>query len=244
MLLLAQAQSQSQSPLQNLFDTVTAIFSRGDALAHPETVVEHLSALSVVWATVFVIVGVLCLLNGYKAYRIATVGVALVLGMFAGYWLGLKIGAPYIVAGCCGLLLAVAAWPLMKYAIAVFGGLAGAFAGANLWSGIAHALAKSGDTSMPPDAYWIGALVGLLVCGMLAFILFKLSIEMFTSVSGATVAVMGVLALLLAFEPWRESIASGLTANQLVIPMLVFVPAVIGLIFQEHWGKGGAKADT
>ncbi len=70
---------------------------------------------------------------------------------------------------------------------------------------------------------------------MLAFILFKLSIVLFTSVSGATIAVLGGLALLLSFDPWQETIRSGLTASQMVIPLLVFVPAVIGLILQESW---------
>lgn len=68
---------------------------------------------------------------------------------------------------------------------------------------------------------------------MLAFILFKLSVVLFTSVSGSTVAVMGALALLLSFEPWRETVTQGLMANQLVIPLLVAVPAAIGLIMQE-----------
>ena len=225
--------------LTNFFDTVAGMFSRGDALAQPEHVIEHLQTLGAVWAVVFVIVGVLCMFNGYKFYKLATISVALLLGMFAGYWFGGKIGAPYIVAGCLGVLLATLAFPLMKYAVSVFGGLAGAFVGANLWAGMAHAINKiaseGGQTRniIPADEYWLGALLGLLICGMLAFILFKLSVVMFTSVSGSTIAMMGVLALLLSFEPWRQSVADGLTSSQLVIPLLVFVPAAIGLILQE-----------
>lgn len=232
MLTLAQ---NSQTPLQNLFETVTAMFSSPDALAQPETLVENLQALSVVWAVVFLIVGLLCMLNGYRFYRISTVAIALLIGLFAGYWIGEQIQAPFIVAGCMGLLLAAVAFPLMKFAVAIFGGITGAFVGANLWAGIASALNKAADTEIPVDAYWIGALVGLMLCGMLAFILFKLSIVMFTSVSGATIAVLGGLALLLSFDPWNETVKSGLTASQLVVPLLVFVPAVIGLILQETW---------
>ena len=229
---LAQAE-ETATPLNNLFQTINGMFSSPDALAQPEVIVEHLKSLSVVWAVVFIIVGVLCLLNGARFYRFATVGIALLLGLFGGYWLGEKIGNPLVVAACCGILLAVAAFPLIKYAVALFGGLAGAFIGANLWSGLAHAINKGADAAIPAEAYWIGALVGLLVCGMLAFILFKLSIELFTSVSGSTIAVLGALALLLSFKPWQATVASGLTANQLIIPLLVFVPAIIGLILQE-----------
>ncbi len=227
--------AESQSPLQNLFDTVTAMFSRPDTLAQPEALVENLQTLSVVWAVVFLIVGLMCMLNGYRFYKIATVAIALLIGLFAGYWMGQQIEAPFIVAGCLGLLFGALAFPLMKFAVAVFGGIAGAFIGANLWAGIASALNKATTTEIPVDAYWIGALVGLMLCGMLAFILFKLSVVLFTSVSGATIAVLGGLALLLSFEPWHDTIKSGLTASQLVIPLLVFVPAVIGLILQESW---------
>lgn len=233
--MLSVLAQESQTPLQNLFETVTAMFSRPDTLAQPEALVEHLQSLSVVWAVVFLIVGLLCMLNGYRFYRIATVAIALLIGLFAGYWLGQQIQAPFVVAGCMGLLLGALAFPLMKFAVAIFGGITGAFIGANLWAGIASALNRAVDTEIPVDAYWIGALVGLMLCGMLAFILFKLSVVLFTSVSGATVAVLGGLALLLSFDPWYETIKSGLTASQLVVPLLVFVPAVIGLILQESW---------
>lgn len=231
-------QSMTQA-IQNFFDTIAGMFSRGDALAQPDHVISHLQTLGAVWAVVFVIVGVLCMFNGYKFYKFATVSLAMLMGLFAGYWFGGKIGAPYVVAGCVGVLLAVLAFPLMKYAVAIFGGLAGAFVGANLWAGMADAVNKIASEGgqarniVPAGEYWLGALLGLLICGMLAFILFKLSIVMFTSVSGSTIAMMGVLALLLGFEPWHDTVADGLRASQLVVPLLVFVPAAIGLILQE-----------
>ena len=238
--LVAQATGTSQNAFTNLFETMLGLFSRPDTLAQPGPLVEQLQALGVVWAVVFIIVGLTCMLNGYKFYKITTIAIALVLGALAGYWLGLQIHAPFIVAGCLGVLLAVTAFPLMKYAVALLGGLAGAFVGANLWSGMAHALNQAGQMQVPADAYWVGALMGLVVCGMLAFVLFKLSIVLFTSVSGSTIAVLGALALLLSFEPWREAVSEGLTASQLIIPLLVFVPALIGLIVQEAWPKAAA----
>lgn len=235
MITLLAQNTANQTPLVNLFETVVGLFSRADTLAQPAELVERLGALSVVWAVVFIIVGLMCLLNGYKFYKVATVALALFLGAFAGYWLGQKIEAPFIIAGCMGILMAVTAFPLMKYTVAMFGGLAGAFIGANLWTGFSAAINKASNAGLPVDAYWIGALVGLLLCGMLAFVLFKLSIELFTSVSGATIAVFGAIALLLSFEPWRDSVSRGLTASQLVVPLLVLVPALIGLILQETW---------
>lgn len=226
--LLAQTQQAPQNTLENLFDTVTSVFSRADALAHPSDLVTKLQAMGSVWAIVFIIVGVLCMLNGYKFYKIVTVMLALAVGMFAGYYLGKKIDAAFIVAGCLGLLFATCCFPLLKYVVAILGGLAGAFIGANLWSGVSHLYSK-----VPSQHYWVGALLGLIICGMLAFIVWKLSIVLFTSVGGATCAVLGGVALLLHFKPWQQTITNSLTAHAITIPLLVAVPALAGLILQE-----------
>lgn len=237
LALLAQATTETSSEtastnsLDNLFETTIAVFSRGDSLARPEELISHLQALSVVWALVFMVLGITCLLNGFKFYKVMTIGLALLLGMFFGYWVGAFVKAPYIVAGCLGLIAAVTAAPLMKYAVALFGGLCGAFLGANLWSGLTLALNDANGFQIP-EAHWVGALMGLIICGMLAFIVFDTSIMMFTAVAGATFAVIGGLALVMSFEPWRETISSTLIESSITIPLLVTVPAVIGIISQ------------
>ena len=226
--------------LRSLFEGVSSIFDRGDALADPEHLIQGIQKLGVVWGLVFVIVGLLCLFNGYRWYRVTTIGLALVLGLFAGYILGEHIGAPYVVAGCLGALCFAVAFPLLKYAVAALGGLAGAFIGANTWQALAVGLNNlTGPDTVPADAYWAGALAGLLFCGMLAFILFKLSVVLYTSVSGSTLAVIGSLALVMTIEPWQQAVASALTESPAVVPILVFVPAVIGLVLQ-HAGAGAA----
>jgi hypothetical protein len=237
MLTLAQ---QTPNAIDNLFETITKCFTRADTLAHPAAVVEALTTLSVVWAVVFIVAGALCLFNGYKFHKSATVALALVIGLFAGYWMSLRLNiqAPYLIAGCVGILLAVVAFPLMKYTVALLGGLSGAFVGANLWSSIA---AVSGNADAVQH-HWIGALVGLVICGMLAFVVFKLSVVFTTSVSGSLLAVFGVVALLLNFpsDALRGSISSSLTSHAIILPMLVLVPAVIGLIMQEKPAAAGA----
>ena len=253
-----------------LFQTGVSIFSHGDALAQPQTLVEHLTHLGPILSILFVIAGVACMLKGYQFYKFAVVTLVVLIGALAGYWLGMSIAAPpFITAGCLGLLLGVLAVPLMKYAVAVLGGLSGAFIGANLWAGIGRAfdsayakkladfeagigtdpssglLAKLAEY-MPADAFWIGALAGLLVCGILAFVLFKISIHIFTSVIGATIAVFGVIALLLNIDNFSATVAEGLSSSALVIPLLVLVPAVIAFLMQEmssgaFGNKGGGK---
>lgn len=256
----------------HLFQTVVEIFtvSKGAPLAHPGELVGKLGQLGEIWALAFVIMGLVCLLNGYKFHRVVTVSLLVVLGAVFGYWMGLEIkGPPFVVAAMLAVLLGVLAFPLMKYAIAVLGGLSGAFIGANLWVAVARfvnppaegteaaATATASTTNetllqagayMPVDAFWVGALIGLIVCGFGAFILSKISIHLFTTVSGSTIAVFGVIALLLSIDTFRETVASELTRSPLIIPLLVFVPAAVGFMMQEKasgaWGGGGADAAT
>lgn len=235
MITLAQVQPVNESVAHNVFDGVLSLFSSLDMLAQPDQLVRNLQMLSIVWAVVFLAVGLLTLLSGAKHYKSVTIAMAFLVGLFIGYWLGEKIGSPFVVAGSLALVLAVAVYPVMKYAVAAFGALTGAFIGANLWTGLADAMQTAGNSAITPDNYWVGALLGLVICGMLAFVLFDFSVAMFTSVSGATITTLGVLCLLLSFEPWRVTLHEGLTGSQLVIPLLVFVPAVIGLILQHTW---------
>lgn len=218
---------------QNIFEVISAIMSRGDTLTHGEQLTGALQSMSMVWAVVFLLAGLTCMFNGYKYYKIVTVILAMAIGGVGGYWMGEKIGAAYIVAGCLSLLLAVCCFPLMKYAVAVMGGLAGAFIGANIWAAAAN-LVFEGDRAIAfAENYWVGALVGLLTLGMLAFIVFKLSVVLFTSVSGSTLMVFGVLALVLQVPNWQETVVNSISAHPIIVPLLVMVPAAIGLLMQE-----------
>ena len=214
-----------------LFDVITRVFAQGDALAQPSKLVEALQDMSIVWAMVFLVVGILCLFNGYRYYKVATVLLALLIGAFCGYAMGKHIGAQWIVAGCMAALLGTICFPLMKYAVALMGGLTGAYFGANVWSAVAHLVVEPEHAAI--GNYWIGAMLGLVVFGMLSFVLFKLSIIFFTSISGSTIAVLGLIALLLQFPNFHDSVEGGLSAHAAVIPLLVGVPAAIGLILQQ-----------
>ena len=227
-VILAQAHDLT------VLDTIRNVFSRADTLAHPDMLVSHLQALSVVWAVIFLVAGLLCMFNGYRFYRTATVVLALAIGVIIGYTLGLKISAPYVVAGALGILLAVSCVPMMKFAVAILGGLSGAWVGANVWTALCYVVKEDSEAvNLAVEHHWVGALIGLVVCGMLAFILFKLSVVLFTCVSGSTIAMLGVLALLLQIKPWEENIRHGLSAHATIVPILVFVPAIIALILQK-----------
>lgn len=246
MFFLAQAAQSATSATTSTGNAAAAdeqarvivprLFERIDALAHPDTLVSTLEQTGVVIAAIFVAVGLTCLLQGYKLYKGVVLIMALAVGVFVGYKLGQSIQAEIIAGGCLGVLLAVIAWPFMKFAVSLCGGLAGAFIGANAWSAIAEQVNANSAMTLPPDAYWAGALMGLILLGLLSFILFELSVVVFTSISGSTLAVLGIIALLLQVPAWRNAVADAIQANPLVVPMLVVVPAVIGLVLQQQMG--------
>lgn len=223
----------------NILVTLRELLFSGNTLTDGRQLAETLQPMSVIWATVFLVAGLTTLLNGYKYYRFVTVVLAMVIGSIVGYYLGDKIDAAYIVAGCASLLVAVTCFPLMKYAVAVVGGLAGAFVGANAWVAIARLMFDGPQADTFAKNAWVGALIGLIVLGMLAFVLFKLTIILFTSVSGSTLAVIGGLALLLQMVPnWRTPIVDSIAVHPIIVPLLILVPAVIGLLVQETESLG------
>jgi|GEM_PF-517348 len=226
----------------NVFEIVTSVFSRPDTLAHPGELTSSLQSMSAVWAIVFLAAGLVCLLNGYKIYKSVIVVMGLAIGAFVGYYMGKQIQAAYIVAGCLGILFAVGCWPLMKYAVAAFGGLAGAFIGANVWAACAKLVQNPTHAEAMSNNYWVGALIGLLFFGMLAFVVFKLSIVLFTSLSGSTIAVLGAVALLLQVPAWKGPITSGISSHPIIIPLLIMVPTAIGLILQQSRPDPAAEA--
>lgn len=227
--------AQDNTPQQTT-TAIARLFSRLDALAHPDALIRNLEQLHIVLAGVFVAAGLVCMLQGFKLYKGVVLAIAMITGVSLGYTLGQQIKAELIVAGCLGVLLAVVAWPLMKYAVAVAGGIAGSFVGANTWTAMANQSTRFTEMPLSPDAYWAGALMGLILFGLLSFILFELSVVLFTTFSGSVLATIGIIALLLHVPAWNAGVSNALRANPLVVPMLVIVPAVIGLVVQQQIG--------
>ncbi|MHC4994381.1 MAG: TM7S3/TM198-like domain-containing protein [Planctomycetota bacterium] len=214
--------------------TVANLFNRHDALAHPEDLVNNLQQVPMVMASVLVAVGLICMMWGFKFYKIVVILTALITGITLGFQFGQAVQREVIVAGCMGVLLAVVAWPLMKYAVALSGGLAGAFIGASIYTGLAMEMAKHGQ-SFNPQMSWVGALCGLMFFGLMSFILFELSVVMFTSMSGAVMFMLGVVALLMNVDAFRPAIESSLNQTPWFMPMLVMVAAVVGVVLQQQF---------
>ena len=191
-----------------------------------------------------VICGVVYLGYGWKIFKMLVVINAGFVGILAGAYLGAGYSDAHggqhmeLISGVTGgILLAVLAWPLMKYAVSIMGGLAGSFLGYGLWIYLTTILDRP-DLSRHA---WVGALIGLLVLGMLAFIIFRLTVIVFTCVQGAVMTVAGLLAMVLKYQPAAEELQNRLLPNPHLLPLLVAVPAVIGFFIQYTAAAEKAK---
>ncbi len=181
-------------------------------------------------ATVLVIVGLVYMLFGWYAFKgLVTLNAAMAGGCL-GAIIADRVADAAPVGAIVGAIMAAATtWPMMKYAIAGMGGIFGALVGAALWRSF----------NLDPNLAWAGALVGLVLFGMLSFVVFKTSVMMYTSLQGAVMFTFGTLALLFKYQSITPQVIQHLTLKPFLLPLAVFVPAMIGLIYQQtQYGDG------
>ena len=201
-----------------------------DLLSQPQEVIEPLTELNMLWSVVFIFIGGLCVLNGYRWHKTLVVMLAAMGGVTAGLALGPEVGAHGALTGAAGgALVAVLALPLMRYTVALLAGLAGAFVGANLWTSVTQ------DSSQ----HMFGSVVGLIVLGMLAFVAFRMVIIAFTSILGAVLLTTGVLSALLKVDTMHEGLVESLNESPRILPIITGVVAVIGFTMQQSGGFKG-----
>lgn len=231
--LLAQASTQADATEvanPSLVQLAQALKGRIDLLCHPDSAIQPLTELHLVWAVVFVFIGALCVLNGYRWHKTVIVVLAALGGVTLGLSLGPKLGAHgAITAGAAAALIAIVSLPLMRYTAALLAGLAGGFAGANIWTAV------TADSSQ----HFFGAVIGLIVLGMLAFVAFRIVIIAFTSILGSVLLTTGVLSALLKVPEMHPGLVSSLSESPRILPILVGVVATIGFVVQQAGGFKG-----
>lgn len=213
-------------------------FKQMDILTQPDKLLESLSKMPLIVASVVLVVGVLCTLNGYRWHKWVVIALAFLLGLFIGHIISQQMGKSIIVAIALGVLFATVATPMLRWTVAIFGGLTGAFLGANAWT-LANA--------SPADAQWAGACMGFIALALLSFVVFRLVVVLFTSIGGAAMVVLGAITCLMQVPGWQDTIRTNLTNNHHLIPLLVTVAAVAGFVIQESrvrsaGGEGASEA--
>ena len=175
-------------------------------------------------ATILLIAGVIYLMFGWYAFKgLVTLNAALVGGCL-GAIIADRLADSAMIGGVVGAtLIAALAWPLMKYAIALMGGIFGALVGAALWRSF----------NLEPTLAWAGAMVGLVTFGLLSFVIFKGSVMMYTSLQGAVMLIFGLLGLAFKYQSIAPQVAHHLQIKPFLLPLMIFIPTVLGLIYQQ-----------
>ncbi len=194
----------------------------GEVLASLPQVIEHID-----WyiAAGLIPLGVVSLLYGYRIFKGVVTVYSSVLGAIGGWWLTSMLlgqgGWAWLGALVGAALMALLAWPLVRYFVCFWGAVAGALAG--------YAVAQAvGDGR----AMLIGVAVGVVLGALLAALVFRFMVILTTSVVGAHLAVFGLAALLYRVDRVGAILRDRFVASGILLPLVVAVPALFGLIYQ------------
>ena len=209
-------------------------------LSDQQQLVNQLSLADPLSALGVLVVGVVCLLAGWKLFKFIVVFNAAVVGALIGHRLGMELSAgpnlPIVMSLAGALLLGVLAWPAMKVAVSVMAALMGGLVGFVAWDQIATA---TGHVNLAQHA-WAGGLIGLITLGLLAWVIFRFTIMLFTAFEGAFLSVSAVTALLLKHPGMKPKLVEVIQEEHYVLSLIVLVLGVIGLALQ--YGAAGKKA--
>lgn len=179
-------------------------------------------------AAALILFGVIYLLFGLQWFKGLVILNAVAVGIAAGAILGDKVGAvlPGIIIGA--VLAGAVTWPFMNWAVALQGAVFGAVLGAALWQ----------TAGLDQRFIWSGALSGLILCGLLCFILFRASVMAHTSLQGSVMLIFGLLGLLFKYDQLSSNMLRYMSAKPFVLPLTLFIATIVGMIFQQ--ANGGA----
>jgi hypothetical protein len=231
MLHMLAAHTQSFQSVQSLHQSEVFFASVPKTWPQQRDLLTWCQQMTPGVAALLILMGIIYLLFGYQIFK----GLVLLNAAVVGAYVGSNFGEGD-TATVCAVIGAVAAaaiaWPTMKYAVAIMGGCFGALLGASLWRTL----------NLDPELVWAGALVGLVSFGLVSFILFRGSVMMYTSLQGSFMLVFGILGLIYQYEEFAADVTRHLKVQPYWLPAAIFIPAVIGLIFQQHntaSGHGG-----
>jgi hypothetical protein len=183
-------------------------------------------------ATVLIILGIIYVMFGFYLFKGLVVMNAACVGAWVGAMIGERSGSAVPCAVLGAFIAAAVTIPTMKWAVAVLGGLLGAALGGSIWRLI----------DLDPHFAWAGAGMGLIACGLFCFIIFRGSVMAYMSLQGSIMLVFGILGLLYKYQDLGPRITNGLQARTFILPMAVFIPTVIGLLYQQSSSKPDAAA--
>jgi hypothetical protein len=195
---------------------------------------DYITSLRWLEALTFISFGAVCLMYGWRVFKVLVVISFALLGLGLGMIIGGKIvgQSSQLWGGAIGLvLMALISIPLMQYAVSVLGAMAGGMLTAGLWYAC----------GLNETYIWAGALIGVIAGGMISFIVFRIAVMLFSSLGGSSLMVVGLLALLYRFPQTGEQVQQLVFEQKWFLPVALIVPTVTGLIVQNKCIKGAKE---
>ncbi|MGC4033029.1 MAG: hypothetical protein QM754_15095 [Tepidisphaeraceae bacterium] len=203
-------------------DRLAEIFKQGIGLDDLLTVCRHTNAAV---AVLMILAGIIFLMWGFYAFKSLVLLNAACLGGWLGYLVGHKQGGAVPAAAVGAFVAAAITWPLMKYAVAVMGGLIGTVIGMTVWR----------TAGLDPSFAASGGGMGLIFFGMISFILFRTSVMMFTSIQGAAMLIFGLLCVVYKLSLFdAKSLDTKLLLSPAALPVAIALAAIVGVLYQNH----------
>ncbi len=226
-------------------DCVT-ILAQAVETAGPEAAEEAIVPMDLFWtqitslglleALTFISFGAVCLVYGWRVFKMLVVISFGLLGLILGLTVSDKVsgGDSQILGGLIGLgLLAALSVPLMRWAVSILG----AVAGGTLTSGIWYAC------GLTEKYIWAGALIGIVAGGMISFIIFRVAVILFSSLGGSVLMATGILALLYLYPQTTEKVEELIFTQKWFLPTMLMAPTLVGVILQNKFVKGSKEWD-
>jgi hypothetical protein len=197
---------------------------------------QQATILTWLQAVVGISFGIIILMYGAKIYKTLTaIGFGLI-GLFLGLWIGTQFHRPLpgAIVGCA--LLVTLAIPLIRWAVAILGAVAGGILAGGIWH----------SCNLPQEFVWAGALTGIVAGFMVSFVIFNLSVMLFTSLSGTMLVVIGAFALIYRYEtfatnPPTTHLNELYYGNGWFLPLILVVGTLFGILLQFRAGKGSKE---
>jgi hypothetical protein len=198
---------------------------------------NHITSLGLLEALTFMSFGAVCLFYGWRVFKILVVICFGLLGLVLGITITNKIVGlnNQLVGGLVGMgLLAVLSVPLMRWAVCILGAIAGGTVTSGMWYA----------SGLPESMIWAGALIGIVAGGMISFIVFKVAVILFSSLGGASLFVVGLLAVLCSGYIGATAQVQNLVLNyKWFLPVALIVPTAVGVIVQHKFVKSSKDWD-
>ena len=214
-----------------LAQQASSVYGSSDQSIVPvEVIWKQITSLSLVEAMMFLSFGSVCLLYGWRVFKILVVICFGLIGLVLGMQVSEEIVGlnNQLAGGLIGMgILAVLSVPLMKWAVSLLGAFAGAILAAAVWYAC----------NLPEQFIWAGALTGFVAGGMISFIVFRVSIMLFTSFGGSVLMAAGAMALLYLNQKTQHKIEDLFYFKKWFLSVVIVVPTFIGVLLQNKFCK-------